>query len=76
VTSMGTDPVVTEDISDVAFSVSSNVFKSLSDATYVTNDTDVIYSETATTVTNELALNVAMTETLSLRTSLTTFLNS
>jgi putative salt-induced outer membrane protein len=73
---MGTDPVVTEDIPDVAFSVSSNVFKSLSDATYVTNDTDVIYSETATTVTNELALNVAMTETLSLRTSLTTFLNS
>jgi len=48
----------------------------LSDATYVTNDTDVIYSDTATTLTNELALNVAMTETLSLRTGLTTFVNS
>ena len=77
VTSLETDPeVITEDISEAAFSVSSNVFKGLSDATYVTNDTDVIYSDTATTLTNELALNVAMTETLSLRTGLTTFVNS
>ncbi|WP_394180482.1 YdiY family protein [Yoonia maritima] len=65
-----------EDVSEAAASVSSNVFKSLSDATYITNDTDVIYSETATTLVNELALNVAMTETLSLRTGYTTSFNS
>lgn len=68
--------VAMADVSEAAASVSSNVFKSLSDATYVTNDTDVIYSETATTLVNELALNVAMTETLSLRTGLTTSFNS
>ncbi|KJZ19130.1 DUF481 domain-containing protein [Loktanella sp. S4079] len=64
------------DVSEAAASVSSNVFKSLSEATYITNDTDVIYSETATTLVNELALNVAMTETLSLRTGYTTSFNS
>ncbi len=76
VTSMEGDPRETEDISEAAASVSSNVFRSLTETTYVTNDTDVIYSETATTVTNELALNVAMTDTLSLRTSYTTNFNS
>ena len=40
------------------------------DTLYVTNDTDVIYSETLTTVNNNLALNVALTDTLSLRTGL------
>lgn len=59
-----------EEITEVAASVSSNYYRSLSDTSYVTNDTDVIYSETATTLTNELALNVSMTDTLSLRTSL------
>ncbi len=57
---------------EAAASVSSNVFKSLTDTSYVTNDTDVIYSETSTSVNNELALNVSMTDTLTLRTSYTT----
>lgn len=65
-----------DDVSEAAASVSSNVFRSLSETSYVTNDTDVIYSETATTLINELALNVAMTDTLSLRTSYTTTFNS
>lgn len=60
-----------EDTEEAAASVSSNLFQSLSDTVFVTNDTDVIYSESLTTVNNELALNVAMTETLSLRTSYT-----
>ena len=64
-----------EDVSEAAASVSSNVFRSLSENSYVTNDTDVIYSETATTLVNELALNTAMTDVLSLRTSLTTSFN-
>ena len=76
VTSVAGDPVVTDEISEAAASVSSNVFRSLTQTTYITNDTDVIYSETATTVANELALNVAMTDTLSLRTGLTTSFNS
>lgn len=36
------------------------------------DDTDVIYSEFSTTVSNELALNVALTNELVLRTSLAT----
>lgn len=63
------------EVSEAAASVSSNIFKSLTDTTYVTNDTDVIYSETATTVTNDLALNVALTDTLTMRTSYTTNYN-
>lgn len=63
------------EVSEAAASVSSNIFKSLTDTTYVTNDTDVIYSETATTVTNDLALSVALTDTLALRTSYTTNFN-
>ena len=35
----------------------------------------MIYSETATTVTNDLALSVALTDTLALRTSYTTNFN-
>ena len=63
------------EVSEAAASVSFNVFKSLTDTTYVTNDTDVIYSETATTVTNDLAINVALTDTLTMRTSYTTNFN-
>ena len=58
--------------SEAAASVSSNYYRSLSQTSYVTNDTDVIYSDSSTLVQNDLALNVAMTNTLSLRTSLTT----
>jgi putative salt-induced outer membrane protein len=57
---------------EAAASVSSNFFKSLTETSYVTNDTDVIYSETSTTLTNELALSVSLTDTLSLRTSYAT----
>jgi putative salt-induced outer membrane protein len=63
------------EVSEAAASVSSNVFKSLTDTTHVTNDTDVIYSETATTVTNDLAINAALTDTLTMRTSYTTNFN-
>lgn len=64
-----------DDVEEAAASVSSNVFYSLSEGSYVTNDTDVIYSETATTLTNELALNTMLTDVLSLRTSLATSFN-
>jgi putative salt-induced outer membrane protein len=61
-----------ENVEEAAAAVSSNYFRSLSDTSYVTNDTDVIYSEFSTTVSNELALNVALTNELVLRTSLAT----
>ncbi len=63
------------EVNEAAASLSSNFFKSLTDTTYITNDTDVIYSEFATTVTNELALNVAVSESLTLRTSYATNFN-
>jgi putative salt-induced outer membrane protein len=63
-------------VNEAAASVSSNFFRTLSDNTYVTNDTDVIYSEFATTVNNELALNVSMSNNLVLRTSYTTNFNN
>ena len=65
-----------EDINEFAASVSSNFFYSLSDNTYLTNDTDVIYSEFATTVGNELAVNVALSDSMTLRTSYATRFNN
>lgn len=66
------ESVARGETSEVAASISSNFYRSLSETSYVTNDTDVIYSDASVLVNNDLALNVAMTNTLSLRTSLTT----
>ncbi|MCF2905076.1 DUF481 domain-containing protein [Octadecabacter sp. CECT 8868] len=62
-------------VNEAAASVSSNLFVSLTDSVYLTNDTDVIYSEFATTIANDLALNVALTDTMALRTSYATRFN-
>ncbi|MCK0119378.1 MAG: DUF481 domain-containing protein [Yoonia sp.] len=66
------DVVGEERVEEAAAAVSSNYFRSLTDTSYVTNDTDVIYSEFSTTLSNELALNVAITDQMVLRTSLAT----
>lgn len=63
------------EVSEAAASVSSNLYVSLTDSVYLTNDTDVIYSEYATTISNDLAINVALTDTLALRTSYATRFN-
>ncbi|MEJ6477903.1 MAG: DUF481 domain-containing protein [Octadecabacter sp.] len=63
------------DVSQAAASVSNNLFYSISDTVFISNDTDIIYSEFATTLANDLALNVALTDTLSLRTSYATRFN-
>jgi putative salt-induced outer membrane protein len=60
------------DVSEGAFGVSSDYAHKLSDTLFVTNDTDVIWSESDTVIFNDLALNVAMTNTLALRTSILT----
>lgn len=69
------DVVGGESVSEVAASVSSNLFYSLTDSVYVTNDTDVIYSEFATTIANDFAVSVALSDSLSLRTSYATRFN-
>ncbi len=67
--------VGSDDITEVAASVSSNLFYSLSDTVFLTNDTNVIYSESSTVIGNDLAVNVALTDTLALRTSYATRFN-
>jgi putative salt-induced outer membrane protein len=62
-------------VDEIAGSLSNNVYYGFTDAFYITNDTDVIYSDSATTVANDLAFNVAVSETLALRTSYTTRFN-
>ena len=64
---------VTEaDVDEAAFGLSSDYAHKLNETMFVTNDTDIIWSETDAVVFNDLALNVSMTETLALRTSVLT----
>lgn len=64
-----------DEVREAAGSLSSNYYRSLSETSYVTNDTDIIASEESVLVSNELALSVSMTDALALRTSLTTAFN-
>lgn len=66
-------PVALADSEEATGVVSSSFFKSLTDTTFITNDTDIAITDVNTTVTNELALNVSLTDTLALRTSYATF---
>ncbi|KQB96644.1 hypothetical protein AL073_11890 [Loktanella sp. 1ANDIMAR09] len=60
------------DVSEAAFGVSSDYAQKLTETVFFTNDTDIIWSESDTVVFNDLAMNVSMTETLALRTSILT----
>ena len=60
------------DFDEAAFGIGSDYAHKLSDTMFLTNDTDIVWSESDTVVFNDLALNVAMTDTLSLRTSVLT----
>ena len=64
-----TVPGTFEKIDEVAYSAESNFSYSFSDTVYVSNDTTIIGSDALSTVKNDLALNVAMSNALSLRTS-------
>lgn len=64
--------VTSGDISEVAFGIGSDYSRRLTRTTTVTNDTDVIASETDTVVYNDLAVSVSVTDTLALRSSLLT----
>lgn len=64
---------VTEgDVDEAAFGVSSDYAQKLTETVFLTNDTDVIWSESDTVLFNDLALTVAMTDELALRTSVLT----
>ncbi|WP_299794083.1 DUF481 domain-containing protein [uncultured Marivita sp.] len=60
------------DIDEGAFGISSDYAHKLTDTVFLTNDTDVIWSDSDTVVFNDLALNVSMTNSLALRTSILT----
>lgn len=60
------------DFDEPAISLSSSYYNQVSDAVAFTMDTDIIGSESDTVVFNDLGVNVSMTETLALRTSLVT----
>jgi putative salt-induced outer membrane protein len=64
--------IASADVSEGAFGVSSDYAHKLTETLFLTNDTDVIWSETNTKVFNDLALNVSMTNSLALRTSVLT----
>lgn len=61
-----------DDLGEGALSLSSSYFNRLNEAVSLTMDTDVIGSDSGTRVFNDLGVNVSMTETLALRTSLVT----
>lgn len=60
------------DFDEAAFGMGSDYAHKLTDTLFLTNDTDIIWSESDTAVFNDLALSVAMTDTLALRTSILT----
>lgn len=62
----------TSDLDEGAITVSSNYYNQINETLAFTNDTDIIASDGDTVVYNDLGVNVAMTETLALRTSLVT----
>jgi putative salt-induced outer membrane protein len=57
---------------EVALAVGSSYYHELRGGLTLVNDTDILYSETDTAVTNEIGFNIALTGPLALRTSLIT----
>ena len=64
--------VSSADFDEAAFGVASDYSHKLTDTLFVTNDTDIVTSSSDTAVFNDLALNVSVTDTLALRTSVLT----
>ena len=66
------DDAFDADFEEEAFSASSAFAYQVSPTTFLTNDTDLITSESDTVIYNEIGMNVAMNDRLALRTSLAT----
>lgn len=61
-----------EDIEEAAFSISSAYFQRINETVFLTNDTDIITSDSDTVLYNDLGVSVAMSNALALRTSIQT----
>jgi putative salt-induced outer membrane protein len=70
------EAVTLTETTDVAYIASSRFFHKFSDTMSLTNDTDVLNSDTGTIATNDLGLNFRMTDLMSTRLSLKTDFNS
>ena len=66
------DAIADGDLDEGAVAISSGFLNRLTETVYVTNDTDIVASESDTVVLNDLALTVSMTDRLALRTSVQT----
>ena len=55
------------DETELAALASSRIFYNISETVFLTNDTDVLYSDVGTLATNEISVNFKMTDTLSTR---------
>lgn len=64
------------EVEEFAASVGSKAAFRLSDTAFLTNDTDIIWSEADTLLTNDLGVNVRVSDALALRTSLLTTIHS
>jgi len=62
-----TNSGVIPNFDEAGISASSRLYYKWSDAVFLTNDTDVIFSSTSTLVTNDLGVNVSLTGPMSLR---------
>lgn len=58
-------------IDEAAYSVEANFFQRFNDSVFLSDDVQLIGSASDVTIVNELALNVALSDTLSMRTSYT-----
>lgn len=61
-----------DDVEEAAFSISSAYYQRLNETVFLTNDTDIITSDSDTVLYNDLGVSVSMTNTLALRTSIQT----
>lgn len=65
-----------EDLGEGALSLSSGYYNRINESMSFSMDTDIIGSESGTRVYNDMGINVAMTESMAMRTSLVTEYNS
>lgn len=64
--------VTSADFDEAAFGIGSDYAHKLTETMFLTNDTDIISSSSDTVLFNDLAINVAVTDSLALRTSVLT----
>ena len=69
---MSTQGLGVPDFDEAGISASSRIFYKFSDNVALTNDTDVIFSDASTLVTNDLGVTVSLTGPMSMRVGIRT----